>query len=194
MKIYLVRHGETEWNALRKRQGRTDIPLNDNGIRQANELHEKTKDLDFDICYCSPLSRARQTAEIVIGGKCKIVFDDLLLERDAGQCEGTDGSQDLGATDDAWDFKLNASYGGMETIRDLLARAKTILLKIIKLNPDDSRIIVVAHNGILRAIHWNIVGYDENTVFRNHKIGNGDFREYSFKKETLSEDLSHRLV
>ena len=60
--IYVIRHGETEWNALNKVLGRTDIPLNSNGIRQAKEMAGMLRDLKIDVFLSSPLIRARQTA------------------------------------------------------------------------------------------------------------------------------------
>ena len=64
--LYIMRHGKTDWNAKHKLQGRTDIPLNEEGIQMAEQAKEKYKDVNFDICYCSPLVRAKQTAEIVL--------------------------------------------------------------------------------------------------------------------------------
>ena len=64
-----MRHGKTDWNAKHKLQGRTDIPLNEEGIQMAEQAKEKYKDVNFDICYCSPLVRAKQTAEIVLEGR-----------------------------------------------------------------------------------------------------------------------------
>lgn len=67
--LYIMRHGKTDWNAKHKLQGRTDIPLNEEGIQMAEQAKEKYKDVNFDICYCSPLVRAKQTAEIVLEGR-----------------------------------------------------------------------------------------------------------------------------
>ena len=79
--LYIMRHGKTDWNAKHKLQGRTDIPLNEEGIQMAEQAKEKYKDVNFDICYCSPLVRAKQTAEIVLEGRnIPIVYDDRLME------------------------------------------------------------------------------------------------------------------
>ena len=63
--IYLVRHGQTDWNIEKKTQGHTDIPLNGTGKRQAEELAEKIADLKIDRIISSDLLRARETAEIM---------------------------------------------------------------------------------------------------------------------------------
>ena len=65
MKLYVARHGETEWNVRRKVCGRTDIPLTDTGIEQAKQLAEKAAELDIDIIIASPMIRAQQTATAV---------------------------------------------------------------------------------------------------------------------------------
>ena len=88
MKVYIVRHGQTDWNVQHKAQGRSDIPLNETGRRQAEELRDKIKDIKFDAVYASPLKRARETAEIATDGEYKIVFDDRLMERSFGDFEG----------------------------------------------------------------------------------------------------------
>ena len=79
-KIYIVRHGETDWNKELRRQGRKDIELNEKGEKQAHEIKEKFKNINFDICYTSPLKRARKTAEIIIDGRCEIITENLIIE------------------------------------------------------------------------------------------------------------------
>ena len=65
MKIYLIRHGETDWNKLRRLQGQADIPLNEFGRQLARETDPALRDVPFDRIYTSPLKRARETAELV---------------------------------------------------------------------------------------------------------------------------------
>ena len=91
MKIYVVRHGITEWNYLGKAQGSADIPLAEEGIRLAKVTGECLKDVHFDICFTSPLSRARKTAELVLGeraGEVPVIEDDRLKEIEFGDLEG----------------------------------------------------------------------------------------------------------
>ena len=68
MKLYIIRHGETPWNAEGRLQGQTDIPLNENGIRLAKITGEALKDVPFDFAISSPLKRARQTRGAGTGG------------------------------------------------------------------------------------------------------------------------------
>ena len=69
MKIYLVRHGETDWNQAGRLQGQTDIALNAQGLEQAREAAERLKEVPFEIAFCSPLIRAKRTAETIIGDR-----------------------------------------------------------------------------------------------------------------------------
>ena len=61
--LYIMRHGKTDWNAARKLQGRTDIPLNEEGRKMAEEVRRECEEIGFDICFSSPLVRARETAK-----------------------------------------------------------------------------------------------------------------------------------
>ena len=79
--LYIMRHGRTDWNDAYKLQGRTDIPLNDAGRRMAQEAAQRYREVSFDVCFCSPLIRARETAEIFLKGRdTPILFDDRLKE------------------------------------------------------------------------------------------------------------------
>lgn len=69
MEIYLIRHGETEWNTLRKLQGRSDTELNEVGIQLAQMTSKALEDIPFDVIYTSPLKRAKKTAEIMKGDR-----------------------------------------------------------------------------------------------------------------------------
>lgn len=88
-----MRHGKTDWNAKHKLQGRTDIHLNEDGRMMAEKAWKEYRDIHFDICYCSPLSRARETAEIVLKERnVPIVIDERLIEMCFGKYEGIENS------------------------------------------------------------------------------------------------------
>lgn len=80
MKLYLVRHGETDWNKVKKIQGQVDIPLNQFGKRLAEETAEGLRDIPFDLCISSPLSRAHETARIILYGKDIPIIKDARIE------------------------------------------------------------------------------------------------------------------
>jgi len=80
MKVYLIRHGETEFNAERKAQGWCDVKLTENGMMQAAELGEGIKNIKFDRIISSDLVRAKQTANIIFGNDPKTEYDERLRE------------------------------------------------------------------------------------------------------------------
>src|SRR5665647_2476119 len=87
--IYLIRHGQTQWNVEGRLQGHTDIPLNEEGEKRALKLKEKLEGIKFSAFFSSDLSRANKTAEIVTGlQKMEIVKTPDLRERSMGKWEG----------------------------------------------------------------------------------------------------------
>ena len=87
--LWLVRHGETDWNDAGRIQGHTDIPLNETGRRQARNVARRLASQSFAAVYASDLSRARETAEIIAAEHCLPVQTDARLrERCHGQLEG----------------------------------------------------------------------------------------------------------
>ena len=82
--LYIMRHGRTDWNERQKLQGRTDIPLNDEGRRMAEKAREEIRDIPLDFCYCSPLLRAYETARIVLAGRdIPVIRDGRLRLKEA---------------------------------------------------------------------------------------------------------------
>ena len=89
MKLYLIRHGETDWNTVKRLQGATDIPLNENGEALAKVTCEGMKDISFDMIFTSPLKRAYRTAELVRGErKIPLITDNRIREIGFGDYEG----------------------------------------------------------------------------------------------------------
>ncbi len=172
--LYIVRHGQTEWNVERRRQGRTDIELNETGIRQASIVKQKLADISFDICYASPLKRAAKTAKIICEDKVPIIYDELLVERCFGETEG------VVQGDMPWasDFTFGKKYdNGIEPWEDVLARAKVFLEKLRDVNAKN--ILIVSHGVFLKALHYTIVGYDENTDFLGWHLENCEVEKYT---------------
>ena len=79
MKLYLVRHGETDWNIERRLQGQVDIPLNEFGKSLAVKTGKGLENIQFDICFTSPLKRAKETAELILFGKDTLIVDDVRI-------------------------------------------------------------------------------------------------------------------
>ena len=86
MRLYIIRHGETQWNKVKRLQGQTDIPLAEEGIRLARETGEGMKELPIDLVISSPLTRAVQTAQLLTEGRdVPILTDERIIEISFGQ-------------------------------------------------------------------------------------------------------------
>ena len=90
--LYIIRHGRTELNTRQLLQGRSDYPLNEEGIEQARRAAERLRGIAFSRVYTSPLKRAAQTAAILAPGVPPVV-DERLIEMDYGPYEGADLSR-----------------------------------------------------------------------------------------------------
>ena len=150
--IYFVRHGVTDWNEYitpdgrhsAKCQGRADIPLNQNGVNQAKELANNLKNIKFDTVYCSPLTRTKQTCEIILGSLDGVIFDDRIIERDFGEFEGL--------TKEEFDFSgFCNKHSGIklktaETVESIEKRVFSFLDEL-KQQPYQN-VLIVAHGGV----------------------------------------------
>lgn len=179
MKLYIARHGLTDWNVQHRAQGRTDIPLNQIGREQAQKLRETIQNIKFDAVYASPLSRAAETAQIATDGKYEIIYDDRLMERSFGDFEGQEINGWVEATGvDIGDLKLNSNVGNIEPVRDVLARTKAFLDDIKAKHGNDETILIVAHGQVVRGFHHNLSGYNDGADWWSVKYGNAEVREY----------------
>ena len=145
MEILITRHGQTNWNVQKKVMGRCDEPLNETGLKQAEETREKLLNEKIDLIICSPLKRARQTAEIINTKNIPIIYDDRLIERDFGEFEGLE-TKDFDFHG-YWNYYKNDIYEKAENIQVFFKRVYDFLDDIIKKYPDKN-ILIVAHGGI----------------------------------------------
>lgn len=149
MKLYVIRHGQTDWNVAGKCQGITDIELNSTGIEQAKQAREQIKKYKIDLIICSPLKRARKTAEIINQGiNCQIINDKRIIERNCGNIEGT--------TEEKWkeivgdnidvlnDYNLNWNKQNIEPVQDVCKRVWNLLDEIQE-KYNDKNILLVTH-------------------------------------------------
>jgi len=144
MKMLYIRHGQTDWNAKRLIQGRTDIPLNNIGREQAKAQAVILAEQSIDVVYCSPLQRARETAEIINQKlNLPLQIDNRLIERNYGFCEGKPLAGQLN--------EAKFTQNGAELLLDLRARVSNFLHEIAKKH-DSQTVLVVAHGGIGRMV------------------------------------------
>lgn len=174
--IYLVRHGETEWNKEGKFQGSTDIQLSQEGIVQAGLLKEVFNN-NFDYVYTSPLSRAKQTAEILCQGhdKVKPVVIEDLREINFGAWEGLTIHQIREQYSEEYQTWRNDELqgklvGGDLTLKSAGTRAKDAILNLAEIHAG-KKLIFVAHGGILKAALIGIFDW-KMTMYHRFFLGN----------------------
>ena len=153
--LYIMRHGKTDWNVKRKLQGRIDIPLNEEGRRMAKEAGKEYRNIHFDICYCSPLIRAKETAEIVLKGRnIPIIIDERLKEMGFGIYEGIENSFDIPDCPINELFHHPESYQvveGGESLEELYARTGAFLKEIVEPVLDQGKDILIVGHGAMNS-------------------------------------------
>ena len=167
-KIYIIRHGKTEMNKANLLQGRSDFPLNEEGIRQAETAAEELGQIHFDHVYSSPLGRALQTAGIVAPG-VEPVVDELLIEMDYGPYEGTDLTR-LPAELITFfsDFVHNPAPEGMEQLSAVVERAGSFLDQIRHL---EGNILISTHALLMKGLLEYLTPASGGSYWSKH-IGN----------------------
>ena len=168
--IYVVRHGETEWNAVNKVLGRTDMPLNAKGIQQAQEVAQSLRNIKIDVFLCSPLCRARQTADAIskeLGIRYEI--DDRLIEQDFGSFEGINR---FDAEYQKAKREYFVRYPGGESYFDMAARVFPLIKEL-----SGAHALLVTHGGICRIIRscFEDMGNEEFVKFSQ---GNCEVKMY----------------
>ena len=145
--LYLVRHGETDWNRQRRIQGLTDIPLNETGRAQARATGMLLSRRHWDGIYASPLSRARETASIIAAqvGLPEPTLVDALVERNYGTTEGLDWLQV------ETQFPHGTAVPGRESREQVAARVIPALIQLAASRPGES-LLVVSHGGAIRSV------------------------------------------
>ncbi len=152
LRLYVARHGQTDWNLAHRLQGWTDRPLDDTGRKQAIDLADTLKGVRLDAIYSSTLSRSRDTAETVAGSSMTVKSLPGLRERNYGRFQGgSDTDPDYLKRVNAWDDAMD----GGETLNQLLARARDSIEMIRREHPAGN-VLIVAHRitnqMILRAL------------------------------------------
>ncbi|MCF8547424.1 MAG: histidine phosphatase family protein [Pontimonas sp.] len=164
-RFFIVRHGETEWNKVRRIQGVSDIPLNDTGLQQAHAVAEILSAHSFDAIVSSPLSRARDTARVIaerLGMPEPEIFQGL-IERNYGDAEGSNG-QDLDHL-----YPPGTEIPGREPREAVTARALAVLRELALRHPD-SDVIAVAHGGVIRSVVEHVAPGQHNEPITNCSV------------------------
>ena len=160
--IFLVRHGETDWNAQHRWQGHADTQLNDRGRAQAYSLRDQLADVPFQAAYASDLRRASETAQIVAAGRDLLVtIDPALRELDIGSWEGLTEAQVMERFGDRQ--RLDG-----ETKKAFRLRVLSTIERIGRAH-EGAIVLVVTHAGVARTVQRAVRAESSGT------IANGDF-------------------
>lgn len=174
MKIYLIRHGETDWNKKRLLQGKQDIPLNEKGIRLAKLTGEKLSQIKFDKVYASPLKRAYETALLVTGGQYPVEKEPRLEEIGYGVCEGTSRDQDDPNLRVYFERpELYRAPEGGESIEALYRRTWSFLQELIR-NPEnaDKTILLASHGAALQGLMCMVRNQPVSAFWKERELRN----------------------
>jgi broad specificity phosphatase PhoE len=149
-RLFLVRHGQTDWSESGRHTGWTDVPLNETGLQQAELLAARLEGRPFSLVLTSPLSRALETCRIA-GLADRAVVDPDLREWDYGDYEGRK-TDDIRATDHDWTIWTGPVPGG-ETIEDVARRVDRVIARARRVDGD---VAVFGHGHGLRilAARW----------------------------------------
>ena len=187
LEIFVARHGQSEDNIAGVIGGHRDAPLTDLGRQQAGQLAQGVIDagLSFDAVYCSPLLRAKETAEIVcrIAGQPEPKVVAQLIERDIGILEGLPYAEAIAKCDPAEVLETDVvtyalSAEGAETFPDLIMRANEVLTDVRAWHKD-GRVLLVCHGDFGKMLYAAATGKDWKEVLLDFHFGNAEMIDLS---------------
>jgi probable phosphoglycerate mutase len=173
--IYFVRHGQTDDNANGNLlTGWSETPLNNKGVEQAKDVANNLKNIKFDICFCSPLVRTKQTlGEIIKYHKdLTVIYDDRLKERDYGEITGQPASI---CEFRRWNANDYIPFK-MESIPEMFDRISSFY-DDLKRDYKNKNILIVAHSGVGRLTYFYFNGKPQDNDYSNFEIGNAKIME-----------------
>ncbi len=181
MKLYLIRHGQTDYNRDFRWQGKVDVPLNSHGAQQARRIRQWLADagVAFERVYASPLMRAVQTAKIIEPDHSIIEIDDRLSEIDLGAYDGRREQDIVGEIgQDEYDRWRSSHFirpaPGGESILQVIARVRPLVDRLAARRRRAPAVGIVAHQGVLMAIKSAITGHVGADALRGYKQKNED--------------------
>lgn len=189
MKIYVVRHGQTDYNIKKVFQGHIDIPLNETGEKQAQETASKFRNIEVDMILVSPLQRTLQTAKPIsqITG-VPITIEERLIERSFGDMEGHQNRED-------WNIKMMLDYEknydieNIEPIQSLFKRVYDFLDEVTE-KYKDKNLVLVTHGAVSQPIECYFNGMPEVVDFEHLEpltLKNCEVRKYEERKQNRGE-------
>jgi len=176
MKIYLLRHGETDWNREKRMAYNKNLVLNAEGIRQAKEVSIEVEKLDYDLVITSPFIRAIQTTEIVNKKQCPVIVEKRIEERNVGILDGKDLVSEIDFYE-VGNYYLNIQYEGAEDMQEFCVRVWNFI-DDIKQKYADRKILIVTHGYVAIAIKAYMFGIPEDGNLINYGTKNCTLEEF----------------
>lgn len=197
MKLYMIRHGETDWNVRHVLQGTVDIPLNARGIAQAEMLAARLErqHVTFDRIFCSPLTRAKDTARIALGiPEQQLYVDPRLTEIEFGPLEGS--PYELQDPEKAALLPPNLRHFGLdpdrfvpapggESFQDVIRRTGSFLKDLLPTIRPEEKVVLVSHGCCLHGILYNLCGKTQLKDFWEPLLGNCRLMEWDAESGQL---------
>jgi broad specificity phosphatase PhoE len=186
--IYLIRHGETDWNRDSRFQGQTDVPLNQTGKDQASALVPLMNKLNIEAGFSSDLSRAYETGKIALSDyRVGVIQDPRFREANIGIAEGlTFDEIALKFSEDSilkWrsyeEYNLDFKYDNGESKRQIMIRIRDAVLDIIQ-NTDKNNIAIFAHGMVMRALTF---AFNQGVDWNHVTFSNGSVHHFSWDEK-----------
>lgn len=178
MELYVIRHGQTIVNVLELVNSRNCIGINIKGRVEARKAGELLKNIKIDLIFCSALRRTKQTCKIVNKNNVRVIYDDRLLEREAGSMHfKVAGKLDIYKW---YDPNKNVIYKNTEGFKSILKRVEGILNEI-KEKYSDKTILFVTHGDICKALNSYITNNFDIKSISEFEQGNCEIVKYFIK-------------
>ncbi|SRR3712207_5937215 len=197
MKLYFVRHGETEWNTQRRFQGRKNSPLTVKGEEQAKKIAEKLKEIPFTTLYSSSLGRAKKTAqEIQKGRKISLEIMDEFIEISMGELEGKTKGDFSELYPEEYKKYVNAdltydpaAFSG-ERFEEIRTRLKQGMKKLVEKHCEEDIVLIVSHGMTLQILftelrYGNLEHLKEEKLPENTEVRVVEYKDNQFIIQTV---------
>lgn len=176
-RLFIVRHGQTEWNREGRLQGWKDAPLTEKGVKQAMALRERLKEEEIDFAYASPLGRTLRTVDIILKGRdVKTIEDERIKEINMGVWEGTKSDEIKErfpqVYSDFWERPHLYEPISGESFHELKGRIVPFLKEVLEKHQGEN-VLIVSHGGASKMILSRFEGRDLEELWKPPKLEEG---------------------
>jgi broad specificity phosphatase PhoE len=194
-RLLLARHAESVWNEIRRLQGTAEVPLSERGRAQARALGGALRGYRLAAAYASSMHRARETAQIALGGRpVAVVPLDDLRELSLGEWEGCTTEEIQGRDGDPYLAWIRAPVDcpppGAEPLDAVSRRVRRAMERIAEAHPGDEDVLVVAHGGVISVYACHLLGCSFNALWRL-RIDNASLTVVSPPRVVTLNDTRH---